>query len=194
MKILGLYSTEDVKIGDVGLKRYLNLDAKLMLKTRGRARGRFGKGKINVVERLILNIMTPGHRGKKHRIMTKIAGKYTKALNIVIKAFALIEKETKENPIQVLVRAIENAAPHDEITTIEYGGARYPQAVDCSPLRRMNIALKNIVHGAFDKSMNKKPEFHEALAQEIILASKASNESFAIKKKIETEKQADAAR
>ena len=34
----------------------------------------------------------------------------------------------------IFVKAIENAAPREEITTIEYGGARYPQAVDCSPL------------------------------------------------------------
>ena len=194
MKIFNLYDTSEVKIEDFGLKRYINLDVKLMVKSRGRHRERFGKAKVNIIERLINVVAVPGHRGKKHKIMTKASGRYTKGTNIVLEAFKIIEDRTKENPIQVLVRAIENAAPRDEITTIEYGGARYPQATDSSPLRRLNIALKNIVRGAHDKSFAKKKKIPEALADEIILASKKSNESFAITKKIETEKQADSAR
>lgn len=194
MKIFNLYDLENVKVEDVGLKKYINLDAKLMLKSHGRHREKFSKSKVNVVERFANIVATPGHRGKKHKVMTKISGKYTHTLNVVLETFKIIEAQTKENPIQVLVKAIENSSPRDEITTIEYGGARYPQAVDCSPTRRLNFALRNIVHGAFDRSRNKKLKIHEALAQEIILASKANNESFAVKKKIETEKQADAAR
>ncbi|UZE94026.1 MAG: 30S ribosomal protein S7 [Candidatus Pacearchaeota archaeon] len=194
MKIFDLYGTEDVKIEDFGLKRYINLDIKLVLKSRGRYRERFGKAKVNIVERLINIVAVPGHRGKKHKIMTKSCGKYTKGANIVLGAFKIIEERTKENPIQVLVRAVEKAAPRDEITTIEYGGARYPQATDSAPLRRLNVALKHIVHGAYDKAFAKKKKIPETLANEIILASKGTNESFAITKKIETEKQADSAR
>lgn len=194
MKIFNLYDVNDVKVEDFGLKRYINLDAKLMIKSHGRAREKFGKSKIHIVERLINVLATPGHRGKKHKIMTRVTGKYTQAANIVIEAFKIIEERTKENPIQVLVRAVEKAAPRDEITTIEYGGARYPQAVDCSPLRRLNLALKNIVHGAHDKSFDSKKKIYETLANEIILTAQGSNESFAITKKIEMEKQADSAR
>jgi len=194
MKIFDLYELEDVKVEDFGLKRYINLDTKLMIKSRGRHKERFGKAKVNIIERLINVVAVPGHRGKRHRIMTKAPGKYTKGTKIVLEAFKIIESRTKENPVQVLVKAIENAAPRDEITTIEYGGARYPQATDSAPLRRLNIALKNIVHGAHDKSFAKKKKIPEALANEIILASQNSNESFAVAKKIETEKQADSAR
>lgn len=194
MKVFDKYDLSEVKIEDFGLKRYINLDAKLMLKSRGRHRERFGKAKVNIVERLINALAVPGHRGKKHKIMTKVSGKYTKEIKNVLKTFEIIESKTKENPIQVLIRAIEKAAPRDEITTIEYGGARYPQAVDTAPLRRLNITLKNIVHGAHDKAFGKKKKIPETLAQEIILASQGSNESFAITKKIEAEKQADSAR
>ena len=90
--------------------------------------------------------------------------------------------------------AVENSAPRDEITTIEYGGAKYPQAVDVSPLRRLNLALRNLVHGGYDKSFNKKTKIYEGLAKEIILAYENSQDSAAVKKKIETEKQADSAR
>ncbi|MCL6500542.1 MAG: 30S ribosomal protein S7 [Candidatus Pacearchaeota archaeon] len=194
MKIFGLYDTSEVKVEDFGLKRYINLEPKLIVKSHGRSREKFGKSKINIVERLINVLATPGHRGKKHKIMTRVTGKYTQGAKAVIEAFKLIEARTKENPVQVLVRAIEKASPRDEITTIEYGGARYPQAVDCSPLRRVNLALKNIVHGAHDKAFDSKKKIYEALANEIILASQGSNESFAITKKIEMEKQADSAR
>ncbi len=194
MKIFDKYSLDDIKIEDFGLKRYINLDAKLMVKSKGRHRERFGKAKVNIVERLINTLAVPGHRGKKHKVMTRATGKYTKEIKTVLEAFKIIETKTKENPVQVLVRAIEKAAPRDEITTIEYGGARYPQAVDTSPLRRLNITLKNIVHGAYDKAFGKKKKIYEALAEEIILASQGSSESFAITKKIETEKQADSAR
>ena len=93
-----------------------------------------------------------------------------------------------------MVTALEKTAPRDETTVIEYGGARYPQAVDVSPLRRVNITLKHFVHGASDKAFGKKKTIAQALAEEIVLASEDNGESFAYKKKNEAEKQADSAR
>jgi len=77
---------------------------------------------------------------------------------------------------------------------IQYGGARYPQAVDSSPLRRVSLALRNIVHGAYDKSFRSKKPFSQCLAEEIIATANASGDSRAFTKKNELEKQADAAR
>jgi small subunit ribosomal protein S7 len=106
----------------------------------------------------------------------------------------LIHKKTGKNPVQVLVNAVEKAAPRDEITTIQYGGARYPQAVDCAPYRRVSIALRNIVHGSYDKAFNKKKTIAEALADELIATSNESGDGFAYGKRVEIEKQADGAR
>jgi small subunit ribosomal protein S7 len=195
MKIFDLYETKDVQVTDMGLKRVINLDEKLVLKNQGRNVEKFGKVKMNVIERLIGLVGVPGHRGKKHKIQTGWAsGKYNKNARTVLETLRIIQEKTKQNPIQVFVKAIEFAAPKDEVTVIEYGGARYPQSVDVSPMRRLNVAMRNIVHGAGDKAFGKKTTIAEALANEIILASQNSNDSFSCSKRNESEKQADAAR
>lgn len=194
-KLFDIWPT-NVTVNDPGLRKYICLDHKLIPRSKGKlAKKKFGKGKVHIVERLINALQVPGHRGKKHKIMTHWAtGKYSKKMKVVIDTFKIIEERTNENPLQVFINAIENAAPHDEITTIEYGGARYPVAVDTSPLRRISLAIRHIVWGAYDKAFDKKKKLPEALADEILLASKNSQDSFAIKKKIEIERQADSAR
>ena len=194
-KIFDLYDLNDIEIRDPGLKAVINLKPKLILKSHGRNVQRFGQIKINIVERLMNKLSVAGHRGKKHKIILgRNTGKYSKNMKTVLEALKIIETKTKKNPVQVLIKAIENSAPRDETTSIEYGGARYPTAVDVSPLRRVNIALKHIIHGASDKAFNKKKTIVQGLAEEIILASENNGESFAIRKKNEAEKQADSAR
>ena len=194
-KIFGLYDISNIKVEDPGMKRYINLDAKLLIKTHGRIREKFSKGRINILEILANLIAVPGHRGKKHKIQTSWAsGKYIRNMKMVLECLKIIEEKTKANPIQVIVKAVENAAPRDGITVIEYGGARYPQAVDISPLRRLTMTLRSIVQGSYDKSFNKKTKFQEALANEFILAYKADASSIAMIKKNDSEKQADSAR
>jgi len=195
-KIFDMFSTENIKIEDPSLRRYINLQPKLIVKTKGRESWKkFGKGRVNIIERMINLVGVPGHRGKKHKIMTKTGpGRFSRNAKFVIQALKIVQEKTNQNPVQVLIKAIENAAPCDEVTSIEYGGARYSQAVDCSPLRRLNLALRNIVHGAYDKSFNKKKTIAVALAEEIILSAENSRDSLAIGKKYELEKQADAAR
>ncbi len=194
-KIFGLYDTEGVVVSDFGLKRVISIEPKLVLKSRGRLSKKHAKVRMNLVERLINLIAIPGHRGKKHRIITSHAsGKYSRNAKTVIGALKIINQKTSQNPIQIVVNAVENSAPRDGTTTIEYGGAKYPQAVDFSPIKRVALALRNIVHGSQDKAFGKKTSMSNALANEIILASQNSNESTAVSKKNESEKQADSAR
>lgn len=194
-KIFDLYDISEITVKDPGLKNAINLEPKLVLKSQGRNVERLGQVNTNIVERLMNKLSTAGHRGKKHKIEKGDAtGKYTKNMQIVLDAFKIIEKRTGKNPVQVLVDAIEKAAPRDGVTIIEYGGARYPQAVDISPLRRVNITLRNIAHGASDRAFDKKKDLAEGLAEEIILASEENGESSALKKKKESEAQADSAR
>jgi len=194
-KIFDLYETEGIVVNDLGLKSVINLNPKLALKSYGRNLQKFGQTKTNIVERLINKISVAGHRGKKHKIILGTStGKYSRNAKIVLGAFKLIEEKTGKNPVEVLVRAIENSAPRDEVTTIEYGGARYPQAVDVSPLRRVNVALRLLTHGASEKAFNKKKNLAQGLSDEIMLAAEGNQDSFAIKKRIESEKQADSAR
>lgn len=195
MKVFGLFDASEVRVEDPGLKKVINLQPKLMLKSHGRVKWDPARTKVNVVERLVNLLQVPGSRGKKHRIITNwITGKHTKCTNIVIDAFKIIESKTGENPLKVFVKAIENSAPRDEVTSLEYGGAKYPQAVDVSPRRRLNLVLRYFVNGSYDKAFNKKATITEALAKEIMLAAENSGESYAVSKKNDSEKQADAAR
>lgn len=195
MKIFGLFDASEVRVEDPGMKKVINLNSKLMLKSHGRIKWDPTRSKVNVVERLVNLLQVPGSRGKKHRIITGwITGKHTRCTNIVIDAFKIIEEKTGENPLKVFIRAIENGAPRDEVTAIEYGGARYPQAVDVAPRRRLNLVLRYFVNGAYDKAFNKKATIVDALAKEIMLAAEGSSESYAVSKKNDAEKQADAAR
>ena len=166
-----------------------------MAKSYGRNSEKFGRAKVNLIELFANLVGVPGHRGKKHKIQTsQRTGKYSKNMRIVLDALKIIETKTKENPIQVLVKALENAAPRDGVTIIEYGGARYPQSVDISPLRRVTMTLRVMVQGSYDKSFNKKTKIAKALADEIVKAYNNDADSYAIGKKRDSEKQADSAR
>ena len=185
-----------VEVQDPGLKRYITLSSILVPKTGGRnVQTRFWKSKNNIVERLINKLMIPGHRGKKHKTTSgRVSGKSQKVYDIVENAFKIIEERTKKNPIEVFVKALENAAPREEIISIEYGGARYPQAVECAPQRRVDIVLRQFVQGAYQKSFNKKINMTDALVDEILKAYNLDQTSTAIAKKLELERQADSSR
>ncbi|MBS3153391.1 30S ribosomal protein S7 [Candidatus Woesearchaeota archaeon] len=195
MKLFNKWDT-NVEIQDRGLVGYINLTPILVPKTGGRNTVvRFWKNKYSIVERLMNKLMVPGHKGKKHKLTSgKCTGKSQTVYNLVFDTFGLIEEKTKKNPVEVFVKAIENSAPREEITTIEYGGAKYPQAVDCAPQRRIDIALRMMVQGSYQKSYGKKKTMVNALAEEIISAYKTEQGSTAISRKLELERQADGSR
>lgn len=194
--IFNKWSTQGVKVADPGIAQYLSLSPVIVPKTGARYAGnKFHKSKISIVERLINKVMITGHKSKKHVISSgHNTGKAHLAHDIVKRALETVETKTKKNPIEVLSKAIENAAPREEIVTIEYGGARYPKAVECAPQRRIDIVLKLIAQGARQKSFNKKKSIESALADEIVAAYSMAPTSQAISKKLEIERQADASR
>ena len=196
IKAFNIWSMEGIKVEDFGLQSYITLQPRIVPKTGARyAQKRFYKSKIFIVERLINKLMVPGHKGKKHfKTSYRMTGKAQTTYNIVEEAFKQIEKVTKENPIKVFVKALENAAQREEIVTIEYGGARYPKAVECAPQRRVDLALKHMTQGAYHRAFNTKKSIVNSLAEEIINAYRLSNTSHAIAKKLEIERQADASR
>ncbi len=196
IKAFGKWSTEGIKVTDAGLVDYVTLKSPVVPRTGARyAKQRFYKSRVFVVERLMNKLMVPGHRGKKHKLTSyHMSGKANKAYDLVEDAFTIIEQRTKANPIKVFAEALENAAPREELVTIEYGGARYPKAVDCAPQRRVDFALKHIVQGAYSKRFNTKKSMVDSLADEILAAHSKSAASTAISKKLEIERQADASR
>jgi len=194
-KIFDLYDVSQVSVKDPALKPYVNLNQKLILKSQGRRKDKLAMTRVNVVERLANRLAVPGHSGRKHRIITSwSSGKYNRNMKTVLQVLSIVEKKTGRNPVQVFVEAIENGSPRDEITVIESGGARYPQAVDCSPMRRINLAIRWMVQGSYQKCFGKKTKMADALANEIINASKGTMDSYSCSKRNESEKQADSAR
>ena len=196
IKAFNRWSVEEVKVNDPGIAPYITLQPRIVPKTGARYAGnKFYKSRIFIVERLINKLMIPGHKSKKHfKTSYHVTGKAQTTYDIVEKTFKQIEKTTKENPIKVFVKALENAAQREEIVTIEYGGARYPKAVECSPQRRIDLALRHMTEGAYHRTFNTKKGIINSLAEEITNAYRMSNASNAIAKKLEIERQADSSR
>ncbi|CAF1515524.1 unnamed protein product [Didymodactylos carnosus] len=115
-------------------------------------------------------------------------GKKLLAVRIVRHTFEIIHLLTGENPLQVLVNAIINSGPREDSTRIGRAGAVRRQAVDVSPLRRVNQALYLICTGARDSAFKSVKTIAECLADELINAAKGSSTSFAIKRKDELER------
>lgn len=199
-KIFGKYDAEGLEIKDKSLAQVLSFAPILVPHTSGRhAKKPFGKMKVNIVERLANKLMRGGTgektSGKVIRTHGAMQGKKLKALKFVEQALDTVAKETKENPIQVLIRAVENAAPREDVTRVSYGGVSYQIAVDVSSTRRLDMALRNITLAAVMGSFNKPKSLAQSLANEIIFTGKGDvQNSYAIKKRDETERMARSAR
>jgi len=193
--LMDKYDVSSIEIADRALVPYINLEPRLLLKACGRNTGKFSKTKVNILERIANRLGTAGHVGKKHKIITSWStGKYARNMGIVMDALEIVEKKTGKNPMQVLINAVVKGSPRDEITVIEHAGARYPQAVDCSPYRRVDLAVRWMVQGSHQRSFGKKKKMVQALAEEIIKAADGNMESYAKNKANDAEKQADSAR
>jgi small subunit ribosomal protein S7 len=178
-KVFNKWELEGVKVEDLGLVNYICLEDILVPHTLGRhVKRQFAKSRVSVVERLMNKIMrTERNSGKKN-----------KSYNIVKGAFEVINKRTKQNPVQVLVKAVENAAPREEITRVKYGGIGYQVAVDIAPQRRVDLAIGFITRGALQSSFKRKKSAEESLADELLLAADYDTRSFSIGKKDEKER------
>ena len=183
--VFGKYDPFEVEVKDPALKNYICLEPRVVPHTHGRhANEPFGKQKVFIVERLINKVMRKGRN----------TGKKILAYNIVKEAFEIIEKKTKKNPLQVLVDALVNAGPREEVVRLKYGGIAVPKAVDTSSLRRLDVALRNIAEGARLAAFKSKKSIAQALADEIIAAANNESRSYAITKKEEVERVAKSAR
>jgi len=185
LKLFGKWSFSGAEVKDLSLKRYISLRPLYVPYNMGRhAHGRFRKAEVNIVERLVNNLMRPGAS----------AGKKARAVNVVKNAFELISLRTAQNPIEVLVRAVENSAPCEDTTRISYGGIVYHMAVDVAPLRRVDLALRLLTEGARKATWSNPRSLEECLAEELILAASKDVKSQAISKRNEIERIARSSR
>lgn len=197
VKLFNTWSFKDIDIKDDTLINYINLKPIIVPHSCGRhEHKRFWKSNISITERLLNRLLSPGFIGGKikgHKSSYQ-SGKKSKLIKSLKTAFTLIDYITGENPIQILVDAITNTAPREETTRIAMGGISYASAVDIAPQRRVDLAIKYLVQAIAGKSSNSLRAFEENLAQELIMASKNSQESRAVKRKDEIERIAVSAR
>jgi len=182
-KLFGEWDVTGIQYTDPSTRRYITVTP--VAHTMGRhAEKQFKKSEISAVERLANRLMqTDENTGKKQ-----------KTLKIVRDAFEIIHERAEENPVQVLVRAIENAAPREETVRLKYGGISVPKAVDTGPQRRVDQALKFIAEGTYGASFKTPTDVEEALAQQLIGAAEGDVQTYAVNQKEEKERVAAAAR
>ena len=197
LKLFNRWSSAGLEVADPGLKNYINLKPTIIPRSRGRsAAQQFHKSNMHIIERLVTHMFVPGHRGKKHYVSSgACVGKTITIWRVINEAFEAVEKKTKVNPLEVFVRAIENAALREEITSFQLGGIMVRRAVITAPQRRVDLALRLIAQGAYHKSIGKTKTIADTLADEIIAAYNydAAN-SGAIREKERVEREASGAR
>ena len=180
--LFGRWDVSEIEYRDPSTERYITVTP--VAHTMGRHNRQFQKSEISIVERLVNRLMQEERN----------TGKKQKTMKIVREAFEVVHERTDENPVQVLVRAVENASPREETVRLKYGGISVPQAVDVSPQRRVDQAIMFIAEGAYQSSFKTPTPAHEALAQQLIGAADYDVSTYAINQKEEKERVAAAAR
>lgn len=191
--LFGKWDLEPVEVSDMGLKTAISLRPMTVPLTFGRsALKRFNKADVNIVERLANKMMRFGKRYAKNT--GRMTGKKMSVYNTIKSAFEIIHLKTGRNPVEVLVRAVENSAPNEDTTRIVYGGTVYHVSVDVAPLRRVDLALRFIADGVKEATFSNTRTIEEHLADQIIIASNNDPNSPSVKKKNELERIAQASR
>jgi small subunit ribosomal protein S7 len=185
IQLFGKWRFDQISIQDQGLQKYIQLKPIFFPHSGGRhEHQRFEKSNISIVERLINNMMRHGRN----------CGKKAKAINILKMTFEIIHLKSGQNPISILVQAVEEGAPCEDTTRIGYGGITYHRAVDISPQRRVDLALRHLAEGARRSAFSNRKTIEECLADELLFAASGDSRSFAIQRRDEMERVAQASR
>ena len=179
MKLFGEWSFENIEVRDPSLKRYLKITPIYMPHSGGRHEAkRFQKSEMSIVERLVNNLLKPGSSG----------GDKPRVTNAVRTAFKIVNVKSGRNPIEVLVRAVENSAPNEDTTRIGFGGVVYRLATDISPQRRIDLSLRFIARGIKEQTFGNRKTLEEIVADQLIGAAQNDGNNFAVRRKREMER------
>jgi len=185
-KLFGKWSMEDLMCNEISLDDYIYTKEIFAPHTGGRYQVRkFRKALCPIVERMANSMMMHGRNN----------GKKLKAMRIIKQALEIIHLvHPEQNPVQVLIDAVKNGGPREDSCKVGSSGTVRRQAVDVSPIRRVNQAIFLICTGARLSSFRSIKSIAECLADEIVNCAKESSNSYAIKKKDEIERVAKANR
>ncbi|MEC8874461.1 MAG: 30S ribosomal protein S7 [Candidatus Thermoplasmatota archaeon] len=183
--VFGKWDATEVVCSDPGISRYVNLKMIGAPHTGGRhANAWLGKRELSVTERFINNLMRSGRYGGKKQYCAK-------ALE---EAFDRIHNKSGDNPLQKFIDAITEAAPCEEITRVRIGAVSQPKAVDSSPSRRLDVALRNLAIGSASATMKSRKSLADGIISELTKAAQGDVNSFAVGKRHEVERIAASAR
>mmetsp|Transcript_8196 Transcript_8196/g.16019 ORF Transcript_8196/g.16019 Transcript_8196/m.16019 type:complete len:207 (+) Transcript_8196:2-622(+) len=185
MKLFNKWTYKFINIKDLSLSQYIFINQEFG-DFNPHSRGKFGniqfaKSKCSIVERLINSLMLQGRN----------SGKKIRTINIVKKAFYLINKKTNLNPIQVLVTAVENCSPIEDSLLLGQKISNKRVSVDISPYRRISQAIYMMAIGVKKSTFKSEKSISDCLTEEILNAYKGSSSSYGIRKKQEIEKVAE---
>ena len=179
IKLFGEWSFDNIEVRDPSLKRYLKVTPIYLPHSGGRHEAqKFKKSEMNVVERLINGLLKPGSSG----------GDKSRLTGAVRTAFRIVNLKTGRNPIEVLVRGIENCSPNEDTTRIGYGGVVYRLAVDISPQRRIDLAYRFIIRGIKEQTFGNRKTLEEIIADQLVGAANNDGQSFGVRRRREMER------
>ena len=183
--VFGKWYATEVTCNDPGLAPYVNLTTIGTPHSGGRhARVWFGKSKLSIIERFINSLMRTG----------KYAGKEQHCAKAFEAALDTMADRKGENPLQLFIDAVVNAAPCEEITRIKFGAVSQPKAVDSSPSRRLDTAMRNLAKGCAAATAKSTRTLTQGIVSELSKASEGDIASFAVSKREEVERIAASAR
>ena len=183
--VFGKWDATEVVCADPGISPYVNLKMIGAPHTGGRhANAWFGKQGLSVTERFINNLMRSG----------KYSGKKQYCAKSLESAFDRIHERSGQNPLQKFIDAITEAAPCEETTRVRIGAVSQPKAVDSSPSRRLDVALRNLAIGSASATMKSKKSLTEGIISELSKAAEGDVNSYAVGKRHEVERIAASAR
>lgn len=128
---------------------------------------------LSNVNHLFLSITCPHHRPcrSKHAHICPLTNAVGGRVELLTPPVPLL---TSQNPLKILVEAIANSGPREDSTRIGRAGTVRRQAVDVSPLRRVNQAIYLLCTGAREASFRNIKTISECLADELINAAKVT--------------------
>ena len=185
-KLFGKWDYKDVKSSEIALEDYLSVKSVKSQVYHPYSAGKFQKKrfqKVNcpITERFVNQLMVgkSTHNGKKQM-----------AVRTFKQTLEIIHLLTDKNPLDILFEAIVQGGAREDSTRIGSGGTVRRQAVDVSPLRRVNQAIYLLCKGSRESAFRSHKSMSECLADEIINASKGvgGGNSYAVKKKDEIER------
>ncbi len=116
-----------------------------------------------------------------------IQGKKSVAEGAFYGSLDIVKERTKDDPVKVFKKAMDNVKPLLEVKSRRVGGATYQVPIEVAADRRTSLAIRWIILNARNRG---EKTMREKLAAEILDAS--NNRGGAIKKKEDTHRMAEA--